>query len=91
MKGTCKWFNSKKGYGFITGEDKKDYFVHYSQIESEGYRSLQDGQPVEFEVETTEKGIQAVKVKITGEAPAREKRFHKREREGGAKHNGGRS
>ena len=62
MKGKCKWFNVKKGYGFITGEDKIDYFVHHSSIKMEGYRKLVDGQLVEFEPSKNEKGSHAVEV-----------------------------
>ena len=50
MKGTVKWFNAEKGYGFITGEDGVDYFAHYSQIQVEGYKSLDQGQAVSFDV-----------------------------------------
>lgn len=59
LKGKVKWFNADKGFGFITGEDGKDVFVHYKSINGEGYRSLEDGQDVEYEVEETEKGLQA--------------------------------
>ncbi|MCX7878242.1 MAG: cold-shock protein [Ignavibacteria bacterium] len=59
QKGKVKWFNADKGFGFITGEDGKDVFVHYKSINGEGYRSLEDGQDVEYEVEETEKGLQA--------------------------------
>ena len=65
MKGFVKWFNAKKGYGFITGEDKKDYFVHYSEIEAADgeYRALKDGQAVEFVTKQTEKGTAAARIK----------------------------
>jgi CspA family cold shock protein len=59
QKGKVKWFNADKGFGFITGEDGKDVFVHFKSINGEGYRSLEDGQEVEYEVEETEKGLQA--------------------------------
>jgi len=59
MKGTVKWFNSDKGYGFITGEDGKDYFAHFSQIQAEGYKSLEQGQSVTFEVVEGPKGPNA--------------------------------
>lgn len=59
VKGTVKWFDAKKGYGFITVEGRKDIFVHFSAIEGEGYRSLNEGQAVEFEVEEGAKGPQA--------------------------------
>ena len=63
MKGTVKWFNSQKGYGFISDEEGNDVFVHYSGIESEGFKSLDEGQEVEFEVAEGAKGPQAVNVK----------------------------
>ena len=59
MKGTVKWFNAGKGYGFITGEDGVDYFAHFSQIQAEGYRSLEQGQAVSFEVSDGPKGPDA--------------------------------
>ncbi|MCI8632643.1 MAG: cold-shock protein [Lachnospiraceae bacterium] len=61
-KGTVKWFDAKKGYGFIEAEGQKDIFVHFSAIEGEGYRSLNEGQAVEFEVEEGAKGPQASRV-----------------------------
>ena len=61
-KGTVKWFNAEKGYGFITGEDGADVFVHFSAIQGEGFKSLEEGQAVEFEVVNGEKGPQAVNV-----------------------------
>lgn len=61
-KGTVKWFNNQKGYGFITTEDGKDVFVHHSSIQGEGYKSLNEGQAVEFQVEQGPKGDQATKV-----------------------------
>ena len=61
-KGTVKWFNSQKGYGFISDESGKDVFVHYSGLNMEGVKSLEDGEAVEFEVITGEKGPQAVNV-----------------------------
>ena len=60
--GTVKWFNSEKGYGFIEREDGPDVFVHYSAIRSEGFRTLQEGQQVEFAVEQGPKGPQATDV-----------------------------
>jgi len=63
MRGKVKWFNDKKGYGFITGEDGKDVFVHHSAIQSEGFRTLAEGEEVEFEVTTSPKGLQATNVK----------------------------
>ncbi|MCH7950241.1 MAG: cold-shock protein [Candidatus Dadabacteria bacterium] len=60
--GTVKWFNSTKGFGFIERENEKDVFVHYSEIDSTGYRSLEEGQRVEFTVVDGDKGPQAQKV-----------------------------
>ena len=51
MQGKVKWFNAKKGYGFINGENGEDVFVHFSQIMQDGYKTLQDGQEVTFELE----------------------------------------
>ena len=62
MTGKVKWFNAEKGYGFITTEDGKDVFVHYSQINAEGYKSLDEGQAVEFEISDGPKGPQATNV-----------------------------
>lgn len=64
MKGKVKWFSNEKGYGFVEGEEGKDIFVHYTAIETEGYRTLNEGQEVEFEVVEGPKGPQAAKVKI---------------------------
>lgn len=64
--GKVKWFNNAKGYGFIEQEDGKDVFVHYSAIEGSGYRSLEEGQPVEFEISQGPKGPQASNVRIIG-------------------------
>jgi len=61
-RGHVKWFNNSKGYGFIAREDGSDIFVHYSAIEGEGYKSLEQGQEVEFDVAQTGKGPQADKV-----------------------------
>ncbi len=63
MKGTVKWFNSNKGYGFITPESGEDVFVHFSAIQSEGYKNLEEGQTVEFEVTSGPKGPQASDVR----------------------------
>ena len=62
--GTIKWFNGGKGYGFIAAEDGTDVFVHYSAIQMEGYKTLQEGQKVEFEVVQGEKGPQAENVHL---------------------------
>ena len=61
--GTVKWFNADKGYGFISQEGGGDVFVHYSAIMSSGYRTLQEGQQVEFEVEQGPKGLLASSVR----------------------------
>ena len=61
-KGTVKWFSNSKGYGFISDENGKDVFVHYSGLNMEGFKSLEEGQAVEFEVVNGEKGPQAVNV-----------------------------
>ncbi len=61
-KGRVKWFNNQKGYGFITPENGKDVFVHHSVIQGEGYKSLEEGQEVEFEIEKGPKGEQAKNV-----------------------------
>ena len=62
--GTVKWFNAEKGYGFITREGGSDLFVHYSAIEGSGYRTLEEGQHVEFEVTQGPKGDQAQSVRL---------------------------
>ena len=61
-KGTVKWFNNRKGYGFIALEDGKDIFVHHSAIKADGYRSLEEGQSVEFDIVQSPKGEQAANV-----------------------------
>lgn len=63
-KGTVKWFNSQKGFGFITDETGKDVFVHYSGLNMEGYKNLEENQNVEFEVVNGEKGPQATNVTV---------------------------
>lgn len=62
MKGKVKWFNASKGYGFITPEEGSDIFVHYSAISGDGYKSLDEGQAVQFDVVSGPKGQQAVNV-----------------------------
>ena len=62
MKGTVKWFSKQKGYGFISDEDGNDVFVHFSGINMEGYKSLNEGAQVEYEIADGEKGPQAVNV-----------------------------
>ncbi len=59
MKGTVKWFNAEKGYGFITTEEGNDVFAHFSQINKEGFKTLEEGQEVTFDVVQGEKGLQA--------------------------------
>jgi len=62
IKGKVKWFNAKKGYGFITREGGEDVFVHFGEIQGEGFKTLNDGQDVEFELATGPKGPQAKSV-----------------------------
>ena len=62
VKGCVKWFNASKGYGFITQEDGNDIFVHFTAIQGEGFKSLDEGEEVEFEVSSGEKGPQAANV-----------------------------
>ena len=64
MRGTVKWFNKNIGYGFITDSDGKDVFVHYNGLNMEGFKALQEGQNVEFDVIETEKGRQAMNVSV---------------------------
>jgi CspA family cold shock protein len=64
QQGTVKWFNSDKGYGFITSETGKDVFVHFSAIQSNGFRSLEEGQQVSFDVVDGQKGPQAENVVV---------------------------
>ncbi|MGH9069698.1 MAG: cold-shock protein [Acidimicrobiales bacterium] len=61
--GTVKWFNSEKGYGFISQTEGADVFVHFSAIQMNGYRSLEEGQLVEFEIQEGNKGLQAANVR----------------------------
>jgi len=62
MQGTVKWFNESKGYGFITSDEGNDVFVHFSAIQMDGFKTLSEGQRVEFEVVQGEKGPQAANV-----------------------------
>lgn len=59
QRGQVKWFDPKKGFGFILGPDGRDIFVHYTQIQGDGFRSLKDGEEVEYELVQSEKGAQA--------------------------------
>ncbi len=63
MTGKVKWFNATKGYGFITGDDGKEVFVHFSAIQVDGFKTLDEGQAVEYDVNEGEKGPQASNVK----------------------------
>jgi len=67
MIGRVKWFNNEKGYGFIEFKENEDIFVHYSAIEIEGYKTLSEGQLVEFKLVETSKGYQAINVKLVKE------------------------
>ena len=64
--GTVKWFNADKGFGFITQEDGTDVFAHFSAIQSEGFKTLEEGQSVSFEVEEGNRGPQATNVSVNG-------------------------
>jgi CspA family cold shock protein len=61
-QGTVKWFNESKGFGFITGEDGKDVFAHYSAIQGDGFKTLAEGEQVSFDVEQGDKGPRAVNI-----------------------------
>ncbi len=63
--GVVKWFNAEKGYGFLAQQDGEDVFVHYSAIQGSGYRSLDEGQIVEFDVAQGPKGLQAANVRVS--------------------------
>lgn len=64
MTGTVKWFNNQKGYGFISNQDGNDVFVHYSGLNMEGFKTLEEGAKVEFDVTDGQKGPQAVNVTV---------------------------
>ena len=64
MRGTVKNFNKEKGYGFIKTDEGKDLFFHYSELQMEGFKTVNQGQTVEFEVIETEKGLRAVNIKV---------------------------
>ncbi|MDN5352868.1 MAG: cold shock protein [Clostridiales bacterium] len=66
MNGTVKWFNPDKGFGFITGDDGKDVFAHFSQINADGFRTLEEGQKVTFEIAQGPKGPQAENITVVG-------------------------
>jgi CspA family cold shock protein len=70
--GKIKWFNNEKGYGFIEGENDEDIFVHYTAIKQDGYKSLSEGQIVEYELLETEKGFQAINVKEVSNATVKQ-------------------
>lgn len=65
MIGTVKWFNAEKGFGFIEREGGDDVFVHFSAIQSQGYKSLDEGQRVEFDLENGQRGLQATNVRLS--------------------------
>ncbi len=65
-KGTVKWFNNAKGYGFITRESGEDLFVHFKSITGDGYKTLKQGEAVQFDVEQGQKGLQAINVSRVG-------------------------
>lgn len=67
MKGRVKWFNNEKGYGFIEYTEEEDIFVHYSAIKQDGYKTLSEGQIVEFTLVETNKGLQAIDVVVSKE------------------------
>ncbi|CCF02206.1 cold-shock protein [Streptococcus macedonicus] len=66
VQGTVKWFNAEKGFGFISQESGPDVFAHFSEIQSNGFKSLEDGQKVNFEVEQGQRGLQATNITKVG-------------------------
>ncbi|HHT7710218.1 TPA: cold-shock protein [Streptococcus suis] len=66
VQGTVKWFNAEKGFGFIAQENGPDVFAHFSEIQSDGFKSLEDGQKVTFEVEQGQRGFQATNITKIG-------------------------
>ncbi|MGQ7365402.1 cold-shock protein [Streptococcus suis] len=66
VQGTVKWFNAEKGFGFISQENGPDVFAHFSEIQSNGFKSLEDGQKVNFEVEQGQRGLQAINITKIG-------------------------
>lgn len=72
IQGQVKWFDPKKGYGFIVGPEGQDVFVHFSQIMGDGFRSLKDGEPVDYDLVEGDKGLQAREVKRSEAAVAAE-------------------
>ncbi len=73
--GRVKWFNDAKGYGFIAQEGGEDVFVHFSSIQGRGYRSLKEGQIVQFDIEQTPRGLRAENVRVIGEELGRKLTF----------------
>jgi CspA family cold shock protein len=73
-KGTVKWFDPKKGFGFVVNDDGKDVFVHYTSIENDGFRCLRNGQVVEYQQFDSDKGLQGKEVKILEVSPPAEEK-----------------
>ncbi|MEM0914836.1 MAG: cold shock domain-containing protein [Planctomycetota bacterium] len=69
LQGQVKWFDAKKGFGFILGPEGRDVFVHYSQIQGDGFKSLRDGETVAYELSEGDKGLHAVTVNRVDDAP----------------------